>query len=111
MIEYLPSHADVLAVKVTGKLLHDQLEAVADKVEAALEANGKTHIFVEVAEFHGFDLSALPDYLPRAAKMLGKLDRFGRIAAFVGRQSLSRKARRMVSRCSVCFRPTRFRWE
>lgn len=80
MIEYLASNADVLAVKVTGKLLHDQLEEVADKVEAALEANEKTHIFVEVADFHGFDLSALPDYLPRAAKMLGKLDRFGRIA-------------------------------
>lgn len=96
MIEYLTTRADVLAVKVSGKLLHDELEEVVDKVEAALEANEKTHIFAEVADFRGFDLAALPDYLPRATKLLGKLDRFGRIAV-VSDQAWVRWATRVES--------------
>lgn len=80
MIEYLPSGDAVLAARVGGKLAHDELEEVTARVETALEANAKTHIFVEVEDYRGFDLAALPDYLPRAARMLRKLDRFGRIA-------------------------------
>lgn len=80
MIEYIPSSKDVIALKVTGKLLRDELDEIMTRVETSLAANEKTHIFVEIQDFSGFDVTALPEYLPRAAAMLGQLGRFGRIA-------------------------------
>jgi hypothetical protein len=80
MIEYIQSNQDVIAIKVTGKLMRDELETVADRVEAMLAANDKTHVFVEIADYSGFELAAISDYLPHALRMLGQLDRFGRVA-------------------------------
>lgn len=80
MIEYIQSSEDVIALRITGKLTRDELEAITARVEKSLAENGKTHIFVEVEDYSGFELSALPDYLPRAMHMLGQRERFGRIA-------------------------------
>ena len=80
MIDMLETKPDVIALKVSGKLSRHELERITELVERSLAEQDKTHIYVEVTDYSGFDLSALPDYLPRAAKMLGKLDRFGRIA-------------------------------
>lgn len=80
MIEFLESSDDVIALKITGKLMGDELVDVTARVEKSLADREKTHIFVEIEDFSGFDLGALPDYLPRAAAMLGKLRRFGRVA-------------------------------
>ena len=80
MIEYIPSSKDVIALKITGRLMRAELDEITTRVETSLSANEKTHIFVEIEDFSGFDLTALPEYLPRAAAMLGRLGRFGRIA-------------------------------
>jgi len=80
MIEYISSNPDVIALRIGGRLERDELEDITARVEKSLAENEKTHIFVEIEGFSGFDLSALPQYLPSAAAMLGKLDRFGRIA-------------------------------
>lgn len=80
MIEPIPSSMDVIALKITGKLTRQELDEITTRVESSLAANEKTHIFVEIENFSGFDVGALPDSMPRAAAMLGKLGRFGRIA-------------------------------
>lgn len=80
MIEFLESGTDVLAVRITGKLAHDELQTVTERLERSLNAQEKTHVFVELVDYDGFPWSALGDYLPRAAKLLGQLERFGRVA-------------------------------
>lgn len=80
MMEILESGSDVIELKISGKLTGEELGRITDLVEKSLADNRKTHIFVEVDEYAGLELGALPDYLPRAIAMLRKLDRFGRIA-------------------------------
>ena len=80
MLEYLDSAADVIAVRIEGKLSRDELMGIVDRLERAFAANEKTHIFVEIADYHGFDWSALGEYLPHAFRMLGQREKFGRIA-------------------------------
>lgn len=80
MIQLIPTAEDVIAFKISGRLSRDELTRIADLVEPSLEAHEKTHVFVEVEDFTGFELSALDEYLPRAFHMLSKLERFGRVA-------------------------------
>lgn len=80
LIEFLESASDVLAVRITGKLAEDELQTITDRLERSLAAQEETHIFVEPVDCDGFAWSALGAYLPRAAKMLGQLERFGRVA-------------------------------
>jgi hypothetical protein len=71
---------DAIALKIAGKSSRDELQEITERIELSLAAREKTHLFVEIENFAGLELAALPDYLPRAAAMLGKLDRFGWIA-------------------------------
>jgi hypothetical protein len=80
VIQLIPSAEDVIALKVSGRPSRDGLMQIVDRIETSLEKREKTHIYVEVEDFTGFDLTALGEYLPRAFRMLGKLERFGRIA-------------------------------
>jgi hypothetical protein len=96
MIDMLKSNPDVIAVKVGGKLGRPGLDALVELVEKSLAERAKTHMFVEVEELSGIELDALGDYLPRAISMLGKLDRFGRIAV-VSDQMWVRAATRLES--------------
>ncbi len=96
MIAIEACDGDVLIVKTSGHLETAELDSVVDQVERALAERPKTHMLVEVAGFSGFDPAALPDYLPRALAMLGKLDRFGRIAV-VADQQWVRAATRLES--------------
>lgn len=84
MIEYIPSNDDVLALKTGGRLTKAELAEVTTRLEASLDAREKTHIFVEVTDFGGLEWDALPEYLPRAFAMLGKLKRFGRVGIVSG---------------------------
>ena len=80
MLEYLKSADDVLAFRIGGKPGAAELDDVVQRVERALQANAKTHMYMEVIEFGGFDLGSYLRHLPRSIAMLGQLDRFGRIA-------------------------------
>ena len=80
MLEYLTTQDDALAFRIGGKVGPVEFEDLVERVERSLQANPKTHMYMEVVDFTGFDLSAYLHYLPRGLAMLGKLDRFGRIA-------------------------------
>lgn len=80
MIQFIESGADVIAVKISGKLTQGELPVLVERLERSLDEHEKTHIFVEIEDFSGIEAAALPDYLPHAFAMLGKLRRFGRIA-------------------------------
>jgi len=80
MIDFLESPADVIAVRIEGRLSQPELMETVERIEGALADNPKTHIYAEIADYHGFDWTAFGEYLPRALKMLGRRERFGRIA-------------------------------
>lgn len=80
MIEHIESSRDVIAMKISGKLTREELGEISERIELSIAKHDKTHLFVEIEDFHGFDAGAVPEYIPRAAAILGKLSRFGRIA-------------------------------
>ncbi len=96
MITIEESEGDVLVLRVTGHLETAELEEVADRIERSLEARPSTHMLAEIVGFSGVDPAALTDYLPRAIRMLGKRDRFGRVAV-VADQKWVRAATRFES--------------
>ena len=80
MHEFIARPEDVIALKLSGKITNQDLDAFMDRLEAALARPGKVHIFAETQGIDGIDVAALPSHTARAMPLLGKLDRFGRIA-------------------------------
>lgn len=95
-IEILPSAADVIALRIRGRLDHDEMERMIDMIERSISEHDKTHFFVEAIDFAGFEFWSLGDYAGRAWPILGKLGRFGRIA-IVSDQAWLRAAARLES--------------
>jgi len=80
MLELLDTPDDVLAVKIAHKITGEDLDAVMDRLDAAMDRHDKVHVFVETQQIDGIELSGLPSYMSRAWPLFGKLNRFGRVA-------------------------------
>lgn len=80
MLEQLDSVDDVLAIKLSHKLTGADLDTVLDRLEAIMARHPKVNVFVETEAIDGLELSSLPTYFARALPLLGKLDKFGRVA-------------------------------
>ncbi|WP_218135078.1 STAS/SEC14 domain-containing protein [Parasphingopyxis algicola] len=80
MLEFLPSADDVIAAKMGGHISKAEMEEMFDRIEAAIDANEKTHLFFEIGDYEGFDTEGFGQQMARGWQMVGKLDRFGRVA-------------------------------
>lgn len=80
MLEILPGPEDVIAIKVSDKITGADLEEIMDRLEPAMASNDKVHVFVETEGIDGVEVGGLPSYVARAWPLLGKLNRFGRVA-------------------------------
>ena len=80
MHKFLKSADDVLAVKLTGTITGEDLDAIMDRTEAIIAKNDKIHVYCETHGIDGLQLSALPHHMGRAFPLFGKLNRFGRVA-------------------------------
>lgn len=80
MIELIDTRPDVIAVRVSGKITSDGLDAIMDRLDDVMAKHDKVHVFVETHAIDGIELHGLPNYMKRAMPLLGKLDRFGRVA-------------------------------
>ena len=80
MHEFLKSPDDVLALRLTGTITGDALDAIMDRTDAIMARHDKIHVFVETHRIGGMQLSALPHHMSRAFPLFGKLNRFGRVA-------------------------------
>jgi len=96
MLELLDTPDDVLAVKIAHKITGEDLDAVMDRLDAAMGRHDKVHVFVETQQIDGIELSGLPSYMSRALPLFGKLNRFGRVAV-VADQAWIRAGTRMES--------------
>jgi len=80
MLQFIASPDDVLALKISGKIKGEDLDPIMDRLDAAMAAHKKVHIFVETQGISGLELSSLPHYFSRAMPLFGKLRDFGRVA-------------------------------
>lgn len=64
MIEQLPEPApDILSVKVSGKLRHEDFDKVLGWVDATVASHGKCRLLVVFGDFHGWDVRSFWDDL------------------------------------------------
>jgi len=71
---------DVLAVRIHGKITGKELAEIMDRLDAAMATNEKVHVYVETRSIDGIEIAGLGAHLARAAPLMRKLDRFGRVA-------------------------------
>jgi hypothetical protein len=96
MFSFIDSPDDTIAVTIEGKITSADLDAIMDRLDAALAAHEKVHVFVETRDLDGIELSGLGRYTARALPLFGKLTRFGRVA-IVSDQAWIRAATRLES--------------
>lgn len=96
MIELLDSPGDVIALKVSHRITGAELDTIMDRLDEAMAAHDKIHIFVETHSIDGIELSGLASYAARAMPLFGKLGRFGRVAV-VADQAWVRAGTRLES--------------
>jgi hypothetical protein len=96
MLTYLPSNDDVVVCSISGHLSADELRDVTQKLVGAVDRNPKTHLFCEIAGLTGVDFKGWVAQLPPGLSLLGKLERFGRVAV-VSDQGWIRLASRIES--------------
>lgn len=53
----------VVALRVSGKLLHEDYEGLVPKLEAVIEKHGAIRCLIDIAEFDGIELRAIWDEL------------------------------------------------
>jgi hypothetical protein len=80
MLEFLPTQAPTMALRVSHKITGDDLKAIMDRLEGLLKSDEKINIFVETQSIDGIEISGLASYTARALPLFGKLNRFGRVA-------------------------------
>ena len=80
MLEIIDTEKDVIAIRVSGKIIGSDLDAIMDRLDGAMAAHDKVHVFVETKGIEGVELNGFPSYMRRAMPLFGKLDRFGRVA-------------------------------
>jgi len=80
MLEFIDSPDDAIALKISGAINGEDLDAIMDRLDATMERHDKVHIFVETKGISSLELASLPHYFSRAMPLFGKLNHFGRVA-------------------------------
>ena len=80
MLEMLDSPDDVIALRVSDKIMGQDLTMIMNRLTDVMSKHDKVHVFVETHSLDGIELSGLPSYIAQAMPLFGKLDRFGRVA-------------------------------
>ena len=96
MLNFLPSPDDVIAMTVANKVTGDDLDGMMKRLESALAAHDKVHVFAETESIDGLEVSGLGGRIAQATPLMGKLRQFGRVAV-VAAQAWVRAAARVES--------------
>lgn len=80
MLTFLETKPEVLAARIEGVLGRADLETYVERLADALERNEKTHLFVEITGFGGFDFRYIAEGFAQWSPILGKLRKLGRVA-------------------------------
>ncbi|MDT9600698.1 SpoIIAA family protein [Sphingosinicella rhizophila] len=80
MLEFIDTTDEVIAFCMSGKIESADLDRVMDRLDAAMAAHDRVHVFAETQGIDGIELHGLGNYMSRAMPLFAKLDRFGRVA-------------------------------
>lgn len=80
MHQFFDTADDVIALTVADGITGADLDAIMDRLEAAMAAHQKVHVFVETRGIESLELGGMPAYIARATPLFGKLNRFDRVA-------------------------------
>jgi hypothetical protein len=80
MLEQLDTVDNVLAIKLSHKITGADLDQVMDRLDEIMAKHETVNVFVETHGIEGIELTSLPSYMARSMPLLGKLNRFGRVA-------------------------------
>ena len=87
MIKFLPVYEnDVIAVRVSGKLTHEEYQTFLPQLETQIHRYGKISVLIELDEFVGWELAAMSDDFKFARKHSKDIEKF----AFVGNKAWQR---------------------
>lgn len=62
MLELIPSPDGVMALRVSEKITGPDLDAIMDRLDAAMSKRDRIHVFVETRSIEGIELSGLPSF-------------------------------------------------
>src|SRR3546814_6172272 len=85
MLDMIDSADDVIALKISDKISGRELDAIMDRLDAAMARHDKVHVFVETRSIDGIEIAGLASYATRALPLFGKFGRFGRVAVAADR--------------------------
>lgn len=80
MLQVIDSADDTVAVCVAERITSADLDAVLERLQAALAKHGTVHVYLETRGIDGVELDGLRAHTARAKPLLGRLGQFGRIA-------------------------------
>lgn len=80
MLQFIDAPDDVIALKVSDRLTAADMDAIMDRLDPMMAGERKVHVFVETHSIHSIEVGGLPSYTARAMPLIGKLNRFGRVA-------------------------------
>ena len=76
MIQFLPvSEGNTIAIRVTGKLSHEDYQAFLPKLEEQINQLGKVSVLIELDNFKGWDLKAAKDDFEFVLKHTDNIER------------------------------------
>jgi len=96
MMKFIHGPDNAIAVSLSGTITGEDLNAIMERLEFALNVFTRVDVFVETHRITGLEVSALASYAARALPLFGKLDAFGRVAV-VADQAWVRIATRLES--------------
>lgn len=80
MITFLETAPDIVGAHFSKEVAREDIARFVEKVEASLDANRHTHLFVELSGCDRIHWEAIPAFFERWAAMLKELKHFGRVA-------------------------------
>src|SRR3546814_12100383 len=72
MLDRIDSADDVIALKISDKISGRELDAIMDRLDAAMARHDKVHIFIETRSIYGIEIEGLPYYSARALPQIGR---------------------------------------
>ena len=77
MLQFIPTHdeGNTLAIRVSGKLTHEDYQSFLPKLEEKIKQAGKVSLLLELDNFSGWDLKAAKDDFIFGLKHMGDLER------------------------------------
>src|SRR3546814_10608659 len=72
MLDRIDSADDVIALKISDKISGRELDAIMDRLDAAMARHDKVHIFIETRSIYGIEIAGLPSYAARALPLLDR---------------------------------------